>query len=172
MPKKKSVLITQSDYIPWKGYFDAINMADVFVIYDDVQYTRRDWRNRNIIKTAHGLKWLTIPVEVKGRFSQTVRETKVSNKSWAMQHWKSIQHNYARAKYFEEYKAILENLYSESHEDFLSIINDRFLRVICDLLQIKSEFRVSSEFDLQGDKIERLVGICKTLGQEIDLRRS
>jgi len=64
----KNVIITQSNYIPWKGYFDAISIADEFVVYDDMQYTKRDWRNRNLIKTQQGLKWLTIPVEVKGNF--------------------------------------------------------------------------------------------------------
>jgi hypothetical protein len=66
----KKIIITQSNYIPWKGYFDSINMADEFVLYDDMQYTRRDWRNRNQIKTKDGLKWLSIPVEVKGKYFQ------------------------------------------------------------------------------------------------------
>ena len=62
----KKVAILQSNYIPWKGYFDIINMVDEFILFDDMQYTKRDWRNRNIIKTAAGLKWLTIPVDSKG----------------------------------------------------------------------------------------------------------
>jgi len=73
MPK---VIITQSNYIPWKGYFDSIALVDTFILYDDMQYTRRDWRNRNLIKTSQGLKWLTIPVEVKGKFFQRIRVTK------------------------------------------------------------------------------------------------
>ena len=68
----KKIIITQSNYIPWKGYFDSINIADKFIIYDDMQYTRRDWRNRNQIKTQNGLQWLTIPVEVKGKYFQGV----------------------------------------------------------------------------------------------------
>ena len=79
----KKVAILQSNYIPWKGYFDLINMVDEFILYDDMQYTRRDWRNRNKIKTPQGLQWLTIPVEIKGKFFQKINETKVSEKDWA-----------------------------------------------------------------------------------------
>ena len=74
----KKVAILQSNYIPWKGYFDLINIVDEFIVYDDMQYTRRDWRNRNKIKTPQGLQWLTIPVEIKGKFFQKINETKVS----------------------------------------------------------------------------------------------
>ena len=78
---EKKVLITQSNYIPWKGYFSAISKVDVFVVYDEMQYTKRDWRNRNLIKTPNGLKWLSIPVEVKGKYFQKINETKVSDKN-------------------------------------------------------------------------------------------
>ncbi len=164
MPKKKIVLITQSNYIPWKGYFDAINMADVFVVYDEVQYTRRDWRNRNLIKTPSGLHWLTIPVDVKGKYSQPINTTKISDKSWNKQHWKSIQLNYARARFFKEHRDFFENLYLGCDELFLSRINHRFLKAICMLLKIETEFRLSSDFEQIGDKSERLLNICKKLG--------
>jgi hypothetical protein len=83
----KKAIITQSNYIPWKGYFDSIKHVDVFVVYDDVQYTRRDWRNRNLIKTPHGLKWLTIPVDVKGKYFQKIKDTRIADRSWNLSHW-------------------------------------------------------------------------------------
>lgn len=82
----KKVAIIQSNYIPWKGYFDIINCVDEFILYDDVQYTKRDWRNRNIIKTKDGLKWLTIPVQVKGRYFQRVCDTVVEDNRWVDEH--------------------------------------------------------------------------------------
>ena len=82
----KKIAILQSNYIPWKGYFDIINMVDEFVLYDDMQYTRRDWRNRNKIKTPNGLQWLTIPVQVKGKYLQKIKETKISEKKWTKNH--------------------------------------------------------------------------------------
>lgn len=164
MPKKKIVLITQSNYIPWKGYFDAINMADVFVVYDEVQYTRRDWRNRNLIKTPSGLHWLTIPVDVKGKYSQPINATRISDKSWNERHWKTIQLNYARALFFKEHRDFFENLYLGCNELFLSRINHRFLKEICVLLKIETEFLLSSDFEGNSDKSERLLNICKELG--------
>ena len=122
------VLITQSNYIPWKGYFDAINRVDVVVLYDEMQYTRRDWRNRNKIKTPQGLKWLTIPVDVKNKYFQKINETKIKDKSWAAKHWKTIQHNYSNALFFKEYKMFFEHLYQRASTlEFLSEINYLFL---------------------------------------------
>ena len=81
----KSVMISQSNYIPWKGYFDMIASVDVFVVYDEVQYTKNDWRNRNLIKTKNELQWLTIPVKQES-LSQTICETEVFNTNWKKKH--------------------------------------------------------------------------------------
>src|ERR1700722_1414573 len=107
----RKVAILQSNYIPWKGYFDVINMVDEFVLFDSAQYTRRDWRNRNRIKTRTGPAWLTIPVVVKGRYLQAINETEIEDSSWAEHHWKTIIHNYARATHFETYRKRFEELY-------------------------------------------------------------
>ena len=89
-------MITQSNYIPWKGYFESINLVDEFIIYDDMQYTKRDWRNRNKIKTSTGNVWLTIPVEVKGKYFQKINETKISEKDWNITHWNTIINAYSK----------------------------------------------------------------------------
>ena len=86
----KRVAILQSNYLPWKGYFDLIASVDEFVFYDDVQYTRRNWRNRNRIKTPQGPAWLTVPVEVKGKYHQAVDETRIQGRDWAGQHLRAI----------------------------------------------------------------------------------
>src|ERR1041384_7029573 len=101
---QKMVAIVQSNYIPWKGYFDMIRGVDEFVLYDDVQYTRRDWRNRNRIKTAQGTQWLTIPVEVKGKYLQAIKETKISDPSWGRTHWRTLCHSYNRAPHFRDFQ--------------------------------------------------------------------
>ena len=111
MTAGKRVAIVQSCYIPWKGYFDLINLVDEFILYDDRQYTRRDWRNRNRIKTAQGSQWLTIPVEVKGRYDQRIDETLISDPGWAEKHWKTLTHSYASAPHFDEYREAFEALY-------------------------------------------------------------
>ena len=92
----KKIAILQSNYIPWKGYFDIINSVDEFVFYDTEQYTKRDWRNRNKIKTPNGSIWLTIPVNVKGKYYQSIDETTVTDNTWRRKHWNSIVSNYSK----------------------------------------------------------------------------
>jgi len=82
----KTVVIVQSNYIPWKGYFDLMHDADEFILFDDRQYTKRDWRNRNQVKAEGGTRWLTIPVEVKGKYLQRIDETLIADRSWASDH--------------------------------------------------------------------------------------
>lgn len=157
--------ISQSNYIPWKGYFDVIAAADVFVLYDDMQYTRRDWRNRNRIKTRQGPAWLTIPVEAKGKFLQKIRETRVTDGDWAETHWRTLVHSYSKAPFFRDYENTIEKAYQAAAQmDLLSDINRHFLELLSGLLGISAVFRWSSEFDLKDGKTEKLVGICEQLG--------
>ena len=156
----KKVAILQSNYIPWKGYFDLINKVDEFILYDDVQFTKNDWRNRNVIKTNQGLKWLTIPVRQE-KFDQLIKDSKVSDKRWAKNHWATLSQNYSKSKYFKDYRELFEPLYLASEYDYLSDINYKFLTVINEALAIDTRIRWSSEFDLQGGQTERLLSICK-----------
>lgn len=163
----KKIAILQSNYIPWKGYFDLMNMVDEFVLYDEMQYTRRDWRNRNKIQTSQGLKWLTIPVEVKGKYLQKICETKISEKDWGKKHWQIICHTYMKSKYFKEYKDVFEALYLGSNEEYLSQVNYQFITAINQILGIKTKIRCSSEFELVEGQTEKLLGICKQCGADI-----
>ena len=157
----KKVAVLQSNYIPWKGYFDLINMVDEFVLFDDVQYTRRDWRNRNKIKTHNGLTWLSVPVEVKGKFFQPIKETIVSEPAWNIKHWKTIVHNYAQAEYFKDYRELFGTLYLSLTETYLSQINYRFIQVICSVLGITTKLSWSMDYDIVDGKTERLVDLCR-----------
>lgn len=156
-------MISQSNYIPWKGYFDAINLVDEFVIFDDMQYTKRDWRNRNKIKTINGSTWLSIPVEVKGKYFQKINETTISDSSWNKDHWNSIKNNYAKASHFNDMKDMVEEWYATANFKYLTEINIHFINKICSYLGIVPNIRLSSEFKLAEEKSERLVNICKNL---------
>jgi len=160
--KTKKLAIVQSCYIPWKGYFDLINMADEFILYDDVQYTRRDWRNRNKIRTPNGSQWLTIPVEVSGKYLQKINETKISDSNWAKNHWATITHNYRKAKYFKEFEPLFKTLFLDSTETYLSLINYKFITAINEILGIKTKISWSSEYALLEGQTERLLGLCKS----------
>jgi len=165
MGKSKTVVILQSSYIPWKGYFDLIRMADQFILYDDVQFTKRDWRNRNRIKTSSGLQWLTIPVLTRGRFTQKISECTVSDSGWAASHWKAISMAYARAEHFRPLKAIFENAYMTLKETSLSQINYHFIKIICSFLKIETPLRWSMDYSsITGVKTERLVSLCRAAG--------
>lgn len=160
----KTVAIVQSNYIPWKGYFDLINLVDEFILFDDMQYTRRDWRNRNRIKTSQGLKWMTIPVEVKGKYVQKINQTVISDPDWHTKHWKAIEHNYSKACFFSEYREWIESLYANVTDKHLSRINALFITRICELLQIRTVISPSTNYELVDGKTERLVHLCKQAG--------
>ncbi len=168
---EKTVAIIQSNYIPWKGYFDIINMSDEFILFDEAQYTRRDWRNRNKIKTPNGVMWLTIPVKVKGLYHQLIRETEVMDKRWGREHWKTLCHVYGRAPYFDQYRAFFEELYLtvSEEETFLSQINYRFLKAICGLLGICTPLTWSHDYELLDGKTERVLGLCLQVGATVYL---
>lgn len=152
----RTVAILQSNYIPWIGYFDLMNRADVFVIYDEVQYTKNDWRNRNIIKTPNGPQWLTIPVRQE-RLGQRINETRVSQSNWNVKHWRTIQANYAKAPFFSQYAELLEKTYLNIDTDLLSEINLTFIRLIAEMLNIDTEIVDSTSLALEGDRSERLL---------------
>ena len=159
------VAIVQSNYIPWKGYFDLIAGVDVFVLYDDAQYTKRDWRNRNKIKTAQGVQWLTVPVQVTGKYLQPIREVAISDPGWAETHWRTLVHHYSKAAGFSRMAPALEALYREvASITLLSDINLHLLTGMCQLLGIATPIRRSSELELTGDRSERLLGMCRQLG--------
>ncbi|PPA05239.1 hypothetical protein C4E44_05005 [Pseudomonas sp. MWU12-2312b] len=159
----KKIAIVQSNYIPWKGYFDMIADVDEFILYDDMQYTRRDWRNRNQIKTPQGLQWLTVPVRVKGKYHQTIFETEIEGQDWAQVHWKSLQQNYRRTPNFEEISAWIEPLYSATYVR-LSDLNRSFLEAICSYLGIRTIISSSSDYKLSEGKTERLADLCVQAG--------
>ncbi|MCP3726174.1 WbqC family protein [Paraburkholderia sp. CNPSo 3272] len=163
----KKVAIVQSCYIPWKGYFDLIGSVDEFVLFDDMQYTRRDWRNRNLIKNPQGTAWLTVPVKVKGKYHQTIRETEIDGNRWQSDHWKTICQNYKRSPYFEPISTLLEPYYLEREYTSLSELNRALTEVICQQLGIRTTLKWSWEYENCEGKSERLVHLCEQAGATI-----
>ncbi len=158
----KRVAIIQSNYIPWKGYFDIINWSDECILYDDAQYTRGDWRNRNKIKTPQSLSWLTIPIRVKGRRLQKIHEAEVQDHIWPSKHWKMIEQNYAKAGHFAEISAYLSDLYARCEkEKYLSRINFYFIERICNILDIRTRISWSMDYRLEGENpTDKLISLC------------
>ncbi len=171
MRASKSVVITQSNYLPWRGYFDLLGQAEEVILLDSVQYTRRDWRNRNIIKTANGPAWLTIPVEVSGRYNQAIDETRLAAGSgWAKQHRRSIEHAYRRAAcYASEAPFLFDLLDRVADEERLSAVNEVTLRALCGRLGLTTAIRHCVDLIDRGamaamDPTARLLALCSAAG--------
>lgn len=161
----KRVGMVQSSYIPWKGFFDLIDRCDEFLLLDEAQYTRRDWRNRNRIKTAAGVQWLTIPVVVKGRYHQRIDEVEIAERDWARSHLSTIVQAYASAPHLEEQRGWLENLYARAGElGRLSDVNRLFLEGACARLGIETTIRWSTDYESRETKTERLASLCEQAG--------
>lgn len=160
----KKIAILQSNYIPWKGYFDMIAAVDELIIFDDMQFTRRDWRNRNQIKTPQGLQWLTVPVQVKGKYNQTIKETTIDGTRWQQDHWKSLVQNYSRSPCFDEIATWLEPYYTKKSYTHLSDLNRQLLEALCAYLNIKTIISNSWDYHLIEGKTERLTNLCMQAG--------
>lgn len=137
-----------------------IAAVDEFILYDDMQYTRRDWRNRNRIKTPQGVQWLTVPVKVKSRYHQKIRETEINDSDWATTHWKTLMQNYRRARYYKEIAEWLEPIYLAKPYTHISQLNRRLIEAICDFLDIRTVISNSWDYKLIEGKTECLAELC------------
>lgn len=156
-----AVAISQSNYIPWKGYFDLIRSVDQFVVFDTVQFTKRDWRNRNQIIGISGEPiWLTIPVASKNKSRSLIKDMVVADQNWRRKHFLSIRSSYRKTSYYSKYESVFEELYFGSSEEKLSAINLTFLKTFCELLKIDTPLTASKEFELGHTASEKLLLEC------------
>lgn len=157
------VAIIQSSYIPWKGYFDIIHDVDEFIFLDDVQYTVRDWRTRNRIKTANGVCWLTVPAGASR--DRLICEVTLDDPSWQKKHWKTICHSYSRTPFFRQYAAFFEDMYLGQSWTNLSQMNRSMTqRIAHELLGISTVFTDSRHYAAQGAKLERILDLLRLSG--------
>jgi hypothetical protein len=157
------VAVLQSNYIPWKGYFDIIRQVDCFVFLDDVQFTIRDWRNRNRIKTPAGPQWLTIPCGADR--NRLICDVRVDAADWQTDHWRQLERNYRTAPYWSKYEGRLREWYLGRRWQYLSELNQHVIREIAtDVLSLPTTFDDSRRFDVTSTKTERLVDLVSRLG--------
>lgn len=161
----KSVVVLQSNYIPWKGYFDLIHDTDLFIFYDDLQYTKNDWRNRNKIKAANGPEWITIPAG--SDTNRLICEVDLKDSTWQQKHWKTLLQNYRNCPHFERYQHFFEDFYLGRRWGNLSEMNQCLIRHIAtEFLGIQTEFEDSRLFNLSGQKQDRLFELVSKVGTE------
>lgn len=160
--------ILQPGYLPWLGFFEQLNRSDIFVIYDDVQYDKNGWRNRNRIKTANGIQWLTIPVHFKFEEHLIIKDIKIDNKvNWRKKHLLSLRTNYSKSPFFSKYIDIFEDAYSRTWKNLIDI-NMHFILALSRCLGLSSKKIIrSSTLNITGDKTERLIKICKMFSADV-----
>ncbi len=161
----------QTAYLPWLGFFDQICQCDLFIIYDDLQYTKKDWRNRNRIKTSEGAMWLTVPVVSKAGHKKKINEIQIdTDVRWAAQHWKSLKMNYLKAPFFIQHSDFFHNLYKKNWKQLASL-NREIIGACLHWLKIQTEVLYSSESGIEQnyiswcdgkvDATERIVYLCR-----------
>lgn len=161
-----TVVILQSNYIPWRGYFDLIRKADHFVFYDTVQFTKNDWRNRNRIVTPTGPVWLTVPVATSGQFGQPIETVRITDVRWASRHLKTVQAALGRAPCFRsQLKPLLDVWFTRvASMDRISTVNRYLVSQILQVMNIRTSLHDASDLPQDGDRTGRLVSICRALG--------
>lgn len=161
----KTVASLQSNYIPWKGYFDIIHDVDEFIFCDDLQYTVKDWRNRNQIFTPQGKIWLTVPVGTNEH--RQILDVRIPNPKWQMKHFNTLKMAYHKAPFFSKYEEFLASVYLDRTWDYLYEL-DRFLIVqISRFLGIKTVFTDSRNYVRMGRKHERLLNMLVSAKTDI-----
>lgn len=159
------VTVHQPQYLPWAGYFDKMDKADVFCYLDNVQFKKNEWQNRNRIKTVDGWQWITVPVQY--RFPQKIYEVKINNAvNWRRKHLQALVTNYSKAPFFREYISIFEEVYSKQWDSFskLSISLIEHIRKILNINQTSTV--LASDYNLSDKPDDRLIDICKILGAD------
>ncbi len=157
------IAVLQPGYLPWLGYFDQEMSVDTFVVYDDVQYDRRGWRNRNRIKTPDGPVWLTVPVEQKGKYDQLIRDVKIDNdRPWRKKHLGTVSAFYKKAPYYNRLYPEFEEIILKERE-YLWELDTDLAQWMNRVIGIETPVKLASELDVTGQKSERLLQICRAL---------
>jgi len=168
MRKNNPVILTahQPVYLPWLGLFHKIALADIFCVFDIVQYQRKDFNNRNRIKTSSGPVWLTVPVKSSGRFNRTIADTEIINDGWHKKHLKSIELNYGKTPYFEQYYLGLREILNTPYQ-YLVDLNFDILIYVLDMLDIDIKIVKASDYMFSGKKSELVLDMCMKLNADI-----
>lgn len=160
------VAIIQSNYIPWRGYFDIIDDVDFFIFFDSVQYTRHDWRNRNIIKTVNGTSWITVPVLFSLKDPTSIMDTRIDyKKKWIKKHTETIKQAYSKTAFLSDYFDEFVEILNIKHET-ISQLNISLIKWIMKKLSISTKTKLSSEFDLVDFKTDKIIHLLKQVGAE------
>jgi len=164
------VAIHQPNFLPWLGYFYKLAKSDVFVLLDNVQYTKNSFINRNRIKTPQGAIWLTVPVKIKGRFGQLIKDVEINNMvDWRRKHLGALEANYKKARFFEPIFQGLKNIYYAHDWNNLYRFNVRLLEWVLSILKLEKKVVRASELNVKGKSTRLIIDIVKAVGGKVYL---
>lgn len=156
----------QPEYLPYIGFFNKIMHADKFVLVDHIQFNKKNWQNRNKIRTVNGWVWLTVPVYSKNKFTQSINEVEINNTGrWKDKHWKTIYLNYKKAPYFNDFADFFKNIYARSWIKLVNL-NEEIIRYLFTVLKINIKIYKSSELNVEGKKTDLVIDLCKKLNAD------
>ena len=163
-PPPRTLAVLQPGYLPWLGFFDQLARSDVFVIYDDVQFDKHGWRNRNRIKSPAGPHWLTVPVLHSGRQSPLIQNVQINQaQPWARKHLGTLRQFYGRAPFAGRYLPELEELLHRRW-DLLVDLDLAVISLLCRWLSVEPRLERSSALGITGGQSERLLNHCRQFG--------
>jgi hypothetical protein len=165
-PPGLTAVVLQPSYLPWRGYFDLVERADVFVFYDDVQYDKHGWRNRNRIKTAGGLSWITVPVHAGGAVEDgtPINEIAIDDRrDWVRAHCETLRHAYHKQPFYARYAPPIAQILAKRHA-LLADLTIELTVVLARELGSTTRFLRSSELQLSGRKNDRLLDLLEQVG--------
>ncbi|TNC94017.1 MAG: hypothetical protein FD119_3510 [Stygiobacter sp.] len=153
--------IHQPDFAPWLGFFDRLQMSDVYLVMDDVQFIRRGWHHRDKIKTAQDVQWLTLPIQKSGKFEQLISETLIDESlDWRTKHLKTLQCAYGKAQWFDWTMQRLEPVYNRAGNSMMGLNMD-IIHMGLEILDIPIQVKFTSELRAQGQKTDRILDILR-----------
>jgi hypothetical protein len=158
------IAVSQPTYLPWLGYLDLIDQADIFVLLDNVQFEKQSWQQRNRIKGPTGLQWLSVPVVFRGRLGQPINEVVIRDSGFPAEHLRAIELSYRRApffnRYFEQITAILEK---HSAGSLLVELNIELIKWFCSVFGIGTPLLCSSGQGASGRRSDLLLNLSLDL---------
>ena len=156
----------QPVYLPWLGLFHKIALADLFCYFDIVQYQRKDYNNRNKVKTSNGELWLSVPVESKNHLSKNVSKILIVQDSWVKKHLKSIELNYKKTPFFKDYFPELQSILINDSKDSLGYLNLKLLEYFMECLKIDTPIVKASDYSFEGIGSDLVLDMCVKLGAD------
>lgn len=161
------VSIMQPAYLPWLGYFDRIYKSDLFIVLDNVMLERSSktrFTNRNKIRTSQGWSWLTVPVKTSGLGQPLINEVEIDNsQKWQSKHFFALIHSYNRTPCFAEHKDWLESFYLKNFSLLTPMLRES-TEYLLKCLGIDTPLVYSSELQVDGQKSELILNLCKEVG--------